>query len=80
VRIRDTGVGIATGVSPESLFEPFEQGGRDRTRQYGGLGLGLSICRGFVRAHGGRISAASDGAGKGTTITIDLPTIHVKPG
>jgi two-component system CheB/CheR fusion protein len=73
VRIRDTGVGLAAGTPPESLFEPFEQGGEDRTRRYGGLGLGLSICRGLVQAHGGRISAASDGPGKGTVITIDLP-------
>jgi PAS domain S-box-containing protein len=75
VRIRDSGVGINACVSPESLFEPFEQGGEDRTRRYGGLGLGLAICRGFIQAHGGRISAASDGPGKGTTITIDLPTV-----
>jgi signal transduction histidine kinase len=77
VRVRDSGVGIAAGVSPESLFEPFEQGGDDRTRRYGGLGLGLAICRGFVQAHGGRISAASDGPGRGTVITIDLPTTRV---
>jgi len=77
VRIRDTGVGIGASVPPESLFEPFEQGGHDRTRKYGGLGLGLSICRGFVQAHGGRISAASDGPGTGTVITIDLPTVQV---
>jgi signal transduction histidine kinase len=74
IRIRDSGIGIGAGVSPESLFEPFEQGEQDRTRQYGGLGLGLAICRGFVEAHGGRICAASDGPGKGTIITIDLPT------
>jgi len=73
VRIRDSGIGLGAGVAPETVFQPFEQGGQDRTSQYGGLGLGLSICRGFVQAHGGRISAASDGPGKGTTITVDLP-------
>ena len=73
VRVRDSGVGLADGVPPEAHFQPFEQGDPDRGRQYGGLGLGLSICRGFVTAHGGRISAASDGPDKGTTITVDLP-------
>ena len=68
------------GVAPEDLervFEPFEQAGRGPRDT--GLGLGLAICRGLVRAHGGTIRAASIGKGRGTTFTVELPTCLV-PG
>lgn len=73
VHVRDTGIGLAEGVNADLLFEPFEQGGAGRTQQYGGLGLGLAICRALVTAHGGQITASSDGPGTGTTVTVDLP-------
>ena len=44
------------------------------TRKHGGLGIGLSIARAIVNAHGGRIWAESGGIGKGATFTIALPT------
>ncbi len=43
------------------------------TRTYGGLGLGLSVARGIVNLHGGKIWAESAGEHKGCTITIQLP-------
>jgi CheY-like chemotaxis protein/anti-sigma regulatory factor (Ser/Thr protein kinase) len=74
VEVRDTGVGIDAAVLPH-VFDPFEQGGRKMTRQYGGLGLGLAIAKGLVDAHGGRIAAESDGTGRGTTMSVTLPTV-----
>jgi len=72
VRVQDSGMGIA----PEMLtliFDAFEQGGTAVTRQYGGLGLGLAICKALVERHRGSIRAESDGVGKGSTFIIELP-------
>jgi signal transduction histidine kinase len=44
-----------------------------RDREHGGAGIGLAITAALVQAHGGRISATSDGAGSGATFTIVLP-------
>lgn len=69
VLVSDGGPGIAD-ADLERVFEKFNRGGR--TGQTGGFGLGLSICKGFVEAHGGRIWAERRGAG-GTVITFTLP-------
>jgi two-component system CheB/CheR fusion protein len=72
VRVRDTGAGIA----PEMLahvFEPFHQAPQTMDRSQGGLGLGLAMVKGLVEAHGGRVSIASDGPGRGTEIEVLLP-------
>ena len=63
------------GVPPERLRHLFRKysGGRDREGGLAGSGLGLAICKGLVEAHGGRISAASAGAGQGTRITFTMP-------
>jgi signal transduction histidine kinase len=69
-----------SGIPPEVLahiFDAFEQGEQTVTQRFGGLGLGLAICKGIVEAHGGSISAESQGKGKGTTITIILPETGV---
>jgi signal transduction histidine kinase len=70
--ISDTGIGIKSDRLT-AIFEAFEQGGSDVTPRFGGLGLGLAICQALVAAHGGRISAASEGVGKGATFTVELP-------
>ncbi len=70
VEVRDTGVGIEPELVPR-LFTPFQQG-RERGR-HGGLGLGLAISRAIVEAHGGVITAASEGVGRGATFEVDLP-------
>lgn len=72
IEVRDTGRGIAAEVMPH-IFDAFEQGGRDITREHAGLGLGLAIAKGFVEAHGGKIEAASSESG--TTMKVLLPTI-----
>ena len=76
--VRDTGVGIASDVLPR-VFEAFEQGGRQITRTFGGLGLGLAISRALARAHGGTLTARSDGPGHGSSFTLTLPARAPKP-
>ena len=70
VRVRDSGEGIDPEFLPH-VFEPFRQGASKTMRT--GLGLGLAIVRRLVDLHGGRITAQSDGAGKGSTFSISLP-------
>jgi signal transduction histidine kinase len=72
VRVTDTGAGIEPAFLP-FVFERFRQGERATSRRHGGVGLGLSIARELVEAHGGRISAESEGVGHGSTFVIALP-------
>jgi PAS domain S-box-containing protein len=71
--VHDTGVGIPPEVLPK-IFDPFEQGTKAVTRQFGGLGLGLAICKALVEAHGGSIAASSAGKGHGATFAVLLKT------
>jgi len=71
IDIKDNGIGISPDALPH-IFDAFEQG-ENATQRFGGLGLGLAICDGIVKAHGGTIAAASDGPGKGSTMTVLLP-------
>jgi PAS domain S-box-containing protein len=78
VRVRDTG----EGIPPEALriiFEPFQQADASTTRRHGGLGLGLSIVRQIVAAHGGTVRASSEGPGKGATFEVRLPARSALP-
>jgi signal transduction histidine kinase/DNA-binding response OmpR family regulator len=70
--IRDTGIGIPAEMMPR-LFDMFAQGDSMAERHRHGLGIGLALVRNLVRLHGGSISAASEGAGKGSTFTVRLP-------
>jgi CheY-like chemotaxis protein len=71
--VRDSGQGIAQELLPR-LFDPFVQGGHlSLDRAQGGLGLGLAIVRGIVRAHGGDVRAKSEGAGRGSEFAVRLP-------
>lgn len=70
--IRDTGCGITPEFLPH-VFERFRQGDGRLAREHGGLGLGLAIARDIVRLHGGTITAASDGRGRGATFELRIP-------
>jgi signal transduction histidine kinase len=74
VEIRDTGVGI----DPSSLgriFDPFFQIDLSLKQRGPGLGLGLAICKAITEAHGGTLTAASAGLGKGATFRLELATV-----
>ncbi|MCW8195990.1 response regulator [Proteobacteria bacterium 005FR1] len=72
LHVADTGSGIEEAELPD-LFDPFTQAAQTLDRSTGGLGLGLSLVKGIVGLHGGRVSARSEGAGKGSTFTVWLP-------
>ncbi|WP_437297797.1 ATP-binding protein [Sorangium sp. So ce426] len=70
--VRDNGIGIAPEMLP-SVFERFVQERQALDRSQGGLGLGLAIVHNLVAMHGGRVSADSEGRGRGSEFTIRLP-------
>jgi signal transduction histidine kinase/ActR/RegA family two-component response regulator len=76
VRVRDTGIGIEPAFLPY-VFEPFRQADSGTTRNYGGLGLGLSIAKQLVEAHKGSMSVKSEGIGHGSTFGVRLPIVRV---
>jgi two-component system, sensor histidine kinase len=72
LRVRDTGIGIPREML-ERIFEPFTQADSSLGRSEGGLGLGLSLVRGLVALHGGRVEAHSEGPGRGSEFVVELP-------
>jgi CheY-like chemotaxis protein len=71
IEISDTGIGIEENVMPR-IFDAFEQGGGTVTSKYGGLGLGLAICKRVIDLHRGTIEAQSEGKGRGAKFTVTL--------
>ena len=71
-RVRDSGVGIAPEMR-EEIFEMFAQADRSLERSTMGLGVGLSLARRLVELHGGTISVASAGPGKGAEFVVRIP-------
>ncbi len=72
ISVTDCGCGIAE-EHLEMVFREFFQVEDHMTRRHGGLGIGLSIAKALIEAHGGRIWATSEGLGKGSTFTFALP-------
>jgi PAS domain S-box-containing protein len=74
ISVKDDGVGISPEMVPR-LFQIFSQGERALERSQGGLGVGLSLVRGLLELHEGRVEAKSDGMGKGSEFTVHLPVM-----
>ncbi|MDM8523191.1 ATP-binding protein [Desulfococcaceae bacterium HSG8] len=75
--VKDTGIGIP-GNKLETIFEAFTQSDGSYTRKYGGAGLGLTICRAFVRLMGGKIWTESE-PGRGSTFFFTARFDLIKP-
>jgi CheY-like chemotaxis protein len=72
VEVSDTGIGIEDNTLTH-IFDPFDQGSPETASRYGGLGLGLAICKTIVQMHGGSLDALSSGRNQGATFIVRLP-------
>jgi signal transduction histidine kinase/ActR/RegA family two-component response regulator len=79
ISVRDTGIGMEPEVM-RRIFDPFEQGNRSFERRFGGLGLGLAISKSLAQAHGGALTAQSDGRNRGSTFLLSMQTISPAEG
>ncbi len=77
INVKDTGIGIAPG-DQSRIFNSFEQLEGADTRRYGGLGLGLTVCRQLVQLHGSKIDVESV-PGRGSTFSFILPSAVAQP-
>jgi CheY-like chemotaxis protein/anti-sigma regulatory factor (Ser/Thr protein kinase) len=71
--VSDTGIGIARDQL-RYIFDLFRQANPGATRAKGGLGLGMAIVKQLAEAHGGEVRIESPGIGRGTTVTVWLPS------
>jgi PAS domain S-box-containing protein len=78
VRVRDNGVGIPAEMLGQ-VFDLFTQVDRGLDRAQGGLGIGLTLVRSLAEMHGGRVTAHSDGAGRGSEFVLRLPALPEPP-
>ena len=74
VSVHDTGIGVEPEVM-QRIFDPFEQGNRSFEHRVGGLGLGLAISKSLAQAHGGTLTAQSDGSNRGSTFTLSMQAL-----
>jgi PAS domain S-box-containing protein len=75
LRLRDNGIGISPEMLPH-IFDLYTQVDGNLARSLGGLGIGLTLVKMLVELHGGSVSAASEGPGKGSEFTIRLPALN----
>jgi signal transduction histidine kinase len=78
LNVSDSGIGIEEHQLAR-IFNAFDQGSEGMHKTFGGLGLGLSISKGIVDAHGGELTVASDGPNTGATFTLTLDTVAELP-
>jgi CheY-like chemotaxis protein len=78
IAIRDNGSGIDPALLPR-VFDLFVQEDRSLARSHGGLGIGLTLVRGLVEQHGGRVEARSEGPGRGCEFVVRLPLRPAPP-
>ncbi|HZD54066.1 MAG TPA: CheR family methyltransferase, partial [Woeseiaceae bacterium] len=78
VVVEDSGAGIPADFMPH-IFDVFSQGPRGLDRSAKGLGLGLPLVRNIVELHGGKVSAESEGPGRGSRFEITLPRLRYRP-
>jgi PAS domain S-box-containing protein len=79
VEVTDTGIGIPAEALVR-IFDMFSQVDRADDRQSGGLGIGLALVKGLTEMHGGTVTAASPGPGRGSTFTVRFPAAGAVPG
>lgn len=72
--ISDTGIGISANALP-FIFEPFVQDNHAVGFNGAGLGIGLTVVRELVEAHGGTVTGKSEGYGKGSEFVVTLPLV-----
>ncbi len=77
IEVSDSGQGISPELLPY-IFDRFRQADSSARRKFGGLGLGLSIVKHLVEAHGGTVQVHSAGEGRGSTFTVRLPISAVR--
>jgi signal transduction histidine kinase len=74
LEFRDNGIGIAPHLLSR-VFDLYHQCSDERSRSFGGLGIGLALVKLIVELHGGSVTAHSDGEGSGSTFTVRLPGV-----
>jgi signal transduction histidine kinase/ActR/RegA family two-component response regulator len=79
ISVRDTGIGMESEVM-QRIFDPFEQGNRSFERRFGGLGLGLAISKSLAQAHGGTLTAQSEGRDRGSIFLLSMQTTSPTEG
>jgi CheY-like chemotaxis protein/anti-sigma regulatory factor (Ser/Thr protein kinase) len=79
IRVRDNGMGLPADLLPR-VFDLFTQADRALDRAQGGLGIGLTLVRQLVELHGGNVSAASAGLGRGCEFVVRLPVLRSAAG
>jgi PAS domain S-box-containing protein len=72
IEVQDNGIGMEPELAARA-FDLFAQAARTSDRSAGGLGLGLALVKSLTELHGGRVSCASAGLGKGSTFSVQLP-------
>ncbi len=78
IEVSDSGQGIEPELLPH-VFELLTQGPRGIDRSQGGLGIGLTLVRRLVELHGGRVYGHSEGRGRGSRFTVELPVVRAEP-